>query len=116
MAHSKLYMEHIQTGLIKEAPVGFSWTSFFFGLFVPAVRQDWVTAIVLVAVTCGLSVFGLPFVVGICQSFFYNSYYIQKLVEKGYAVRDSEGMPLDMIQQKLGMRLPMIDKTTLTEG
>ena len=28
------------TGLIKECPTGYSWTTFFFGFFVPAFRGD----------------------------------------------------------------------------
>lgn len=33
MAYTKLIMENPNTGEIKEAPVGFSWTVFFFGFF-----------------------------------------------------------------------------------
>ena len=28
-------------GMVKEAKIGFSFTTFFFGAFVPALRGDW---------------------------------------------------------------------------
>lgn len=74
-------------GLRKEVKVGFSWTVFFFGLFVPLFRGDlkWAAIMffgtaLLVVVTAGL---GSP-IFGIIMSFNYNKIYIKELIEKGW--------------------------------
>ena len=42
MAYTTLTMENNNTGGIKQAPVGFSWTCFFFGGLVPLFRgHNW---------------------------------------------------------------------------
>ena len=38
--------------LTKKGLVGFSWTTFFFGLFVPLFRGDWLLAIIMFVVGC----------------------------------------------------------------
>lgn len=66
-------------GMIKECKIGFSWTNFFFGFFVPIFRSDWKFALIQLAaalITCGISNFVFPFI--------YNKMYINDLLEKGY--------------------------------
>ena len=78
------------TGVVVAAPWGFSWTSLFFGPFVPLLRSDvkWaVLGFVIVAITAGLGWFVMPFV--------YNKFYIKELIEKGYIPAD------DISKQKL---------------
>ena len=67
------------TGVIKNVKIGFSWTTLFFGGFVPLVRGDlkwfvimWISA----ALTLGIA--------WIIWPFFYNKIYIKDLIEKGY--------------------------------
>jgi predicted component of type VI protein secretion system len=70
---------HSNSGLTKDCKVGFSWTSLFFGLFVPLVRGDlkWaLISFVLASITLGLSWLVMPFI--------YNKIYIKSLLEKGY--------------------------------
>lgn len=76
-----------KNGLRKEVKVGFSWTVFFFGFFVPLFRGDlkWSVimffgAILLAAATAGIG--GL--VLGIVMSFVYNKIFIKELIEKGW--------------------------------
>jgi hypothetical protein len=59
---------------IKKAPIGFSWTTFFFGGWVGLLRQDWLKgSIILVG---GLCTYGI----------FYNKLYIKGLFDQGYRV------------------------------
>ena len=41
MAFAILNLKHRQNENIKKAPVGFSWTVFFFGCFPAVFRGDW---------------------------------------------------------------------------
>ena len=66
-------------GMIKEAKIGFSWTNFFFGAFVPALRGDWKYAGIMVVcamLTAGISTLVFPFL--------YNKLYIKDLLMKGF--------------------------------
>ena len=66
-------------GLIKECKIGFSWTTFFFGFFVPLFRGDFkyfLIMIILAFITSGLCWFVFPF--------FYNKWYIKDLLSKGF--------------------------------
>lgn len=77
------------SGLIIKAPTGFSWTSLFFGWFVPAFRGDykWVFVwIGLAIVSFGFSWLIIPFV--------YNKGFIRRTMEKGYSPADDKSMIL----------------------
>ena len=83
-------------GMVKEAKIGFSFTTFFFGPFVPALRGDWKYAgimLVCAIITSGISTLVFPFV--------YNKLYIKELlpasdndrnilVEKGFIVSSKD--------------------------
>jgi hypothetical protein len=100
----KLTMENPNTGIIKRAPVGFSWTTFFFGVLPALFRGDlkWFCIQLLIACfTGGLS--NLVFM------FIYNKIFIKKLLEKGYKVRDVEGGTLEDARRKLGINLPKFE-------
>ncbi len=75
--------------LIKKGLVGFSWTTLFFGFFVPIIRGDVKWAIVMVVVT--LFAFVLS---NIVFAFIYNKQYTTRLLESGYEPADeySRGM------------------------
>ena len=86
-------------GLIKEAPVGFSWTTFFFGFFPALIRGDMKWAVVIFAagfVTIGLSNFVFCFI--------YNRLYVQSLIETGYKVKNYYGNKAQ-IEATLSMKL-----------
>lgn len=103
MAYTKLVMENPNTGHIKEAPVGFSWTVFFFGFFPPLFRGDWKWAIImflLTIITMGLS--GLVFM------FIYNKLYIKELVSTGFKVKSVGMGTVDQVSQKIGINLPAL--------
>ena len=79
----KIVLNHPQTSMVKTVKVGFSWTMFFFGFFVPLFRGDWKWAIIIfltAAVTFSLS--------SLIFMFIYNKIYINELLEKGYVAAD----------------------------
>ena len=66
-------------GQIKIVETGFSWTTLFFGVFVPLFRGDikWAFIMGLTGfLSCGLSWLIFPFI--------YNKIYIDELMNKGY--------------------------------
>ena len=100
MASSKLNLKHPQFEVIKEAPVGFSWTVFFFGFFPPIFRGDWKWGlIILVAAVCTFGISNLIFM------FIYNKLFIKSLLEQGYTSIDPEDI-LKPVEAKLGIQIP----------
>lgn len=101
MAYNKIFFEHQQSGAQKEAPVGFSWTSFFFGFFVPLFRSDWKWAIImllLAIITFGISM--------IYFCFAYNKLYVKELVGAGYKAKGVQTGTIDAISSSIGLNIP----------
>lgn len=72
-------MKHPNSGIVKEVPTGFSWTTFFFGWLVPAVRGCYgYSCMFFLATLCTAGIAQLVY------PFFVNKHYIQSLLEKGY--------------------------------
>lgn len=75
-------------GVVRKAPIGFSWMMLFFGPLVPLFRGDikWVILHLLVIFitlpVCGLGWLVLPFI--------YNKRYVMGLFERGYKPADEE--------------------------
>jgi len=70
-----------RNGATIDAPTGFSWTTLFFGVFVPLFRSDLFGFIILflfAIFTGGLSWFFFPFV--------YNQMYVNGLKKQGWAL------------------------------
>ena len=90
-------LRHTATGLIKSAPIGFSWTVFFFGGFPPLFRGDlkwagimWAgsaAAVVFAVMTFGV-LFFLPWVFWFIFAFIYNKRYVTELLSNGFAPAD----------------------------
>ena len=97
MAFATVNLE--RSGLIKEAPVGFSWTTLFFGFFPALIRGDMKWAVIIFAAT--FVTFGLA---GIVFAFIYNRLYIQSLVEKGFKIKNYSGNKT-LIEQKAHIKL-----------
>lgn len=71
-------------GLLVRAKLGFSWTMFLFGVFVPLIRGDtkwFFISLILAILTFGCSWFVLPF--------FYNKVYVRNLLLSGYTPIDT---------------------------
>lgn len=100
MAYAKIYFENPNTGQMKEAPVGFSWTVLFFNFFPPLFRGHWAGFAILILaaiITFGLSSFVFMFI--------YNKMYVKYLIGEGYKAK-SASADLNFIQQKMNLNLP----------
>ena len=75
---------NLQKGdMVKRGFLGFSWTTFFFGFFVPLFRGDWlwlVIMLILGVMSCGIA--------NIILAFLYNKFYTSKLLENGWEAAD----------------------------
>ena len=79
----QINFKHKDTGVVKTAPLGFSWTSLLFGVFVPLLRGDvkwFFLSLVIALLTFGIGWLFIPFI--------YNKIYIKNLMEKGYIPAD----------------------------
>ena len=71
----------------KEIKLGFSWTMFFFGVFVPLFRGDWKWFLIILGIEVVLTFTGLLFIMPFVMlglSFFYNRLYAKDLYDNGY--------------------------------
>ena len=80
----KVFLKN-NVGVVKECKVGFSWTTLFFGLFVPLLRGDFKWSAIMFILAC--LTFGLSWLV---MPFIYNKKYITSLLEKGYSPASEE--------------------------
>ncbi|ANY90409.1 MULTISPECIES: hypothetical protein [Pseudomonas] len=103
MAYTSIMFKNPKTGALKEAPVGFSWTTFFFGFFPALFRGDWkfgAIQFVLQMLTMGLS--SLVFCV------IYNKLYIKDLIGAGFQAQSISKGDMDYAAAKLGLQIPAL--------
>lgn len=104
MAHTTIIFENPKSGAIKEAPVGFSWTTFLFGFFPALFRGDWKWAgimLLLLLVTFGLS--------GFVFMFIYNKLYIKDLIGAGFKAKSIGSGNMDYASAEIGMEIPLLE-------
>jgi hypothetical protein len=104
MAFAEITLKNPQTGKMKVAPVGYSWTLVFFGPIVPALRGDVLWFFILLGTE--LVTFGWS---GVLFGFFYNKIYIKNLVKKGFKVTSVSTGNLIYISANVGMQLPILE-------
>lgn len=76
-------------GVVKKAPIGFSWTTFFFGFFVPLFRSDFKWALIMFfsMIIIGGATYGIGgIILGIIFSVKYNEWYLNDLKDNGYKI------------------------------
>ena len=108
MACTSVIFENPITGAVREAPVGFSWTTFFFGFFPALFRRDWKWLIIMgiiATITVGLSNFVFMFI--------YNNLYIKDLIGSGYKAQSVNDENMDLVSAKLGMSVPVLDTVSI---
>lgn len=104
MAFDTLLLKNPNTGEIARAPVGFSWTTFFFSFFPALFRSDWKWAAIQLLIA--FLTFGLS---GLVFAFIYNKLHIKEMLfSKGFKVTGSEKGDLQRISNKLGLELPLL--------
>ena len=97
-------MENPKTGIVKTAPVGFSWTTLFFSGLPALFRGDIMWCFIQLLIACFTALIS-----NIIFAFIYNKIYIKKLLEKGFKVKDVEGGTLEDAKKKLGVNLPQFE-------
>lgn len=95
-------MENPNTGILKRAPIGFSWTTLFWQCLPALFRGDFKGFIIQLLLD------GFLLVPVVIFPFIYNKLYIEKLLEKGFKVKDVEGESFENAKKRLGINLPML--------
>ncbi len=88
-----IHLVHRGSGLRKVAYYGFSWTTFFFGLFPALFRGDFLTFIggCIVVLLIGVVTVGVgAWIAVVVWAFFYNKYHARRLIERGYVIVGSD--------------------------
>jgi hypothetical protein len=99
---AKLILEHPHSGIIKQAPVGYSWATLFFPSLPALFRGDFKGFFFQAILDCLI----IPILI---FPRIYNKQYIRKLLTAGYKVRSAEGIHLDAAKQKLGINMPQLE-------
>ncbi|WP_226476723.1 hypothetical protein [Pseudomonas sp. MWU16-30323] len=104
MAYTSIIFKNPNTGSMKEAPVGFSWTTFFFGCFPALFRGDLkygLLQFVIAIITMGFS--------NIVFAFIYNKFYIKDLIGQGFKAQSITSGDINFASAKIGMQIPMLE-------
>ena len=103
MAYTTIIFKNPNSGLMREAPVGYSWTTLFFS-FLPAIfRSDWKWAIIMLIIQiCSLGLGSIVF------SFIYNKLYIRDLIGNGFKAQSIASGNMEFASAKIGMQIPML--------
>jgi hypothetical protein len=94
---TQVIIQHPLNGLTKKGYFGYSWTTLFFGWFVPLFRGELGVAALHFLFT--LITFGLWQLI---VSFIYNRQYMTRMLEKGYQLKDTEAVMAEA-RMKLGI-------------
>ena len=104
MAYTSIIFKNPHTGGIKEAPVGYSWTTLCFG-FLPALfRGDWKWGVIMLLFN--LCSFGLAQII---FSFIYNKLYIRDLIGAGFKAQSVAIGDINSASAKIGIQIPMLE-------
>ena len=101
MANNTIYFENPHSGKMKEAPVGFSWTTLFFGPFPMIFRGAWkwfVICFIIAALTGGLS--------SIVFMFIINKIYIKEMISDGFKAKGVKAGTLEQVSSRIGVAVP----------
>lgn len=97
-------MKNESTGQFKEVPIGFSWTTFFFGWFPALLRGDWKNFLILLFLT--IPTFGIILIV---YWFKYNKIYTNDLISIGFKAVMSK-QEAEFMSAKIGVHIPVVSQ------
>ncbi|MGJ8653024.1 MAG: hypothetical protein ACSHX8_07105 [Opitutaceae bacterium] len=98
---AQLILEHPNSGIIKKAPVGYSFTTLFFPSL-PALFRGDMKGFVLQFLLAWL------FIPIFIFASIYNKSYIQGLLTQGFRVKSVDGGTIDSVGTQLGVNLPQL--------
>jgi hypothetical protein len=104
MAYTSIIFKNPNTGVMKEAPVGFSWTTLFFICIPAGNRGDRKWALiqfVLFWITFGISTWVFPFI--------YNRIYIKGLINSGFKAVSITSGDMNLASARLGLQIPTLE-------
>ncbi|TCS79621.1 hypothetical protein [Pectinatus cerevisiiphilus] len=84
-------LKNIDTGIIKNVPTGYSWTTFLFGFFPALFRGDlkWAIIFFIANIVIGFLTIGIgAFIFNVIFAAFYNKIYIKELMSKRFTYAD----------------------------
>ena len=93
----KVKIRHEESGVEKNCFIGYAWTYFFFGFFVPIFRGE--ISIGVFHLIFSLLTFG---VFQIIMPFLYNKHYSTRLLTDGWKLADTEENN-DLAKTKIGI-------------
>ena len=103
MAFDTAHFENPRTGRMRSAPMGFSWTTFFFGPFPMLFRGAWkwfLIVLLTAVVTYGLA--------GFVWMFIINKLYLKDLIRDGYKLSSTDRSNTDGVAHYVGRRVPVL--------
>ena len=104
MANNTIYFENPRTGQMREAPVGLSWTTLFFGPLPMLFRGSWkwfAIILIIALITCWLS--NLVFM------FIANKSYIKDLIGDGFKAKSVKVGTLEQVSTAVGFPIPSLE-------
>lgn len=101
MAYATIDFHHPLTGALKQAPVGFSWTTLFFGFFPALFRGHWTGAVIVFLIGWMTLGFGQ-----LVFAFIYNKMYVRHLLGEGFKLSGSSVDPSEL-SRRIGIELPV---------
>lgn len=112
MAFDVAILENPRTGQIRRAPVGFSWTMFFFGFFAPLFRGDGKWALIIFLLSLGVGILSAGFlgwIPAIIGAFMWNKSYLDRQLSDGFLLKATEkGTDFERLDSELGYKAKRI--------
>lgn len=104
MASGTITLVNPNTTEAKTVPVGFSWTTLFFGWFPALIRMDWPNFAIIFGVWLLAAMVGMAVIPMIIFAFIYNKMSAKYYLGQGWKIKNfySEDMSLDDFGTSLG--------------